>query len=117
MGLEQDEDAHNYLFNLPNEYCVDARRIGNNTRYMNHAGDNPKGDGSRKGKKATETRGPRPSVRARILTVDGDPRIGFYALSDILAAGKEVGKLSEDTSFWVNLIYLVLMRTCLEAVL
>lgn len=91
-GLEQDEEDRNYLFDLPNEYCVDALRIGNNTRYMNHAGDNPEDHKLRKSEKTKKKRGLQPNVRAKILSVDGDPRIAFYALKNVVE-GEEVCKL------------------------
>ena len=66
-----DEEEGAYLFELSEKMFVDAIRVGNLTRYMNHDD----------GKKM--------NVRAMIRNVDGDPRISFGARVDI-PAGTEV---------------------------
>ncbi|KIY73930.1 SET domain-containing protein [Cylindrobasidium torrendii FP15055 ss-10] len=63
--------GRNYLFQLNKEYTIDATFVGNEARYINHA----------PGRTA--------NCFARILLVNGEHRIGFWASRDI-KAGEEV---------------------------
>jgi hypothetical protein len=58
---------------LNSEWCIDAARFGNNTRFINHA--DSAADGL--------------NCEAKILLVNGEHRIKFIALRDI-AAGEEL---------------------------
>lgn len=73
---KEDGQSIAYFFDLPGNHCIDAIRQGNITRYINHKFDKQK-----------------PNVRVRIKTVNGDPRIAFYAKRDI-PPGTEVSLLS-----------------------
>ena len=62
-----------FLFDLNSEWCIDAARLGNKSRFINHA-DNEK-DGL--------------NCEAKIFLVNGEHRIKFVALRDI-AVGEEL---------------------------
>ena len=62
------QDNLEYLFGLANNYCLDALREGNLTRYMNHPDYKSQ-----------------LNVRAAVIRVDGDPRVAFIAKTDIPA--------------------------------
>lgn len=62
-----------FLFDLNSEWCIDAARLGNKTRFINHA-DNEK-DGL--------------NCEAKIFLVNGEHRIKFVALRDIVV-GEEL---------------------------
>lgn len=64
-GAVYDERDQTYLFDLSEDYAVDALRMGNKTRFINHS--------------------PTPNIAPRLLTVNGDIRIGFYANTNISA--------------------------------
>jgi len=68
-GKVYDRRASSYLFNLNDMQVVDAGRMGNRSRFVNH-------DDS-------------PNARTRIMTVRGDHHIGMYAAAPI-AAGEEI---------------------------
>lgn len=55
----------NYVFNLSKEYSVDAFRLGNESRYINHSES--------------------PNCYAKVLTVNCDKRIAFFAKRNINA--------------------------------
>lgn len=52
-----------YLFNLTSDLSVDSTRKGNKSRYANHSST--------------------PNIEPKMVHVNGDMRIGFYALHDI----------------------------------
>eukprot|EP00884_Botryococcus_braunii_P022780 jgi/Botrbrau1/9186/Bobra.0236s0016.2 len=62
-GKAYDRDNNSYLFNLNSALVIDARQRGNKIRYANHGED--------------------ANCRAEILMVDGDHRVGIYAVKDI----------------------------------
>lgn len=62
-----------FLFDLNSEWCIDAARLGNKTRFINHAEDPESGL----------------NCEAKILLVNGEHRIKFVALRDI-AVGEEL---------------------------
>ena len=68
-GKVYDRRASSYLFNLNDTQVVDAGRMGNRSRFVNH-------DDS-------------PNARTRIMTVRGDHHIGMYAAAPI-ATGEEI---------------------------
>lgn len=72
-GIIYDRRYLSFLFDLNSEWAVDGARLGNETRFINHA-DNEK-DGL--------------NCEARILLVHGEHRIKFIALRDI-AVGEEL---------------------------
>ena len=72
-GEVYDERNQTYLFDLSSDYAVDALVKGNKTRFMNHSRT--------------------PNVVPRILRVNGDFRIGFFANKNIKAQ-TEVSKRS-----------------------
>ena len=72
-GMVYDRKYLSFLFDLNNEWCIDAARLGNKTRFINHA-ELP-ADGL--------------NLEARILLVNGEHRIKFIALRDI-KAGEEL---------------------------
>jgi len=61
----------NYSFTLNSQYNIDGARVGNETRYINHANDD------------------RANAHVVLKLVCGDRRIGMYALRDI-KAGEEI---------------------------
>ena len=64
-GEVYDERNQTYLFDLSSDYAVDALRKGNKTRFINHSRT--------------------PNIAPRILSVNGDFRIGFFAKMNIPA--------------------------------
>jgi len=62
-GVVYDRQNMSYLFNLCSDFSVDATVKGNKTRYANHSDD--------------------PNIEPRLIRVNGDSRIGFYAVKDI----------------------------------
>lgn len=72
-GIIYDRKFLSFLFDLNKDYVIDAARLGNNTRFINHA-DNEK-DGL--------------NCEAKIILVNGEHRIKFVALRDI-AVGEEL---------------------------
>ncbi|PQE15092.1 polycomb group MEDEA protein [Rutstroemia sp. NJR-2017a BVV2] len=72
-GMIYDRKYLSFLFDLNKEWCVDAARLGNKTRFINHA--------------ETEKHGL--NCEAKILWVGGEHRIRFSATRDI-AVGEEL---------------------------
>ncbi|KAH8816363.1 hypothetical protein F5884DRAFT_219357 [Xylogone sp. PMI_703] len=72
-GIIYDRKYLSFLFDLNREWVIDAARLGNKTRFINHA-DNEK-DGL--------------NCEAKIMLVNGEHRIKFSALRDI-AVGEEL---------------------------
>eukprot|EP00934_Nitzschia_sp_Nitz4_P002524 Nitzschia sp. Nitz4//scaffold70_size99833//49162//52194//NITZ4_004596-RA/size99833-snap-gene-0.144-mRNA-1//-1//CDS//3329557138//2514//frame0 len=64
-GIECDAENKTYIFDLTTDYAIDALRQGNKTRYINHS-DNP-------------------NIVPKYIVVNGDVRIGFFALKTIPA--------------------------------
>jgi histone-lysine N-methyltransferase EZH2 len=64
-GEVYDQRNQTYLFDLSTDYAVDALRKGNKTRFINHSSN--------------------PNIAPRLLTVNGDFRIGFFAKTNIPA--------------------------------
>jgi hypothetical protein len=72
-GIIYDRKFASFLFDLNHEWTIDAARLGNKSRFINHA-DNDK-DGL--------------NCEAKIVLVNGEHRIKFLALRDI-KAGEEL---------------------------
>jgi hypothetical protein len=72
-GIIYDRKYLSFLFDLNSEWTIDAARLGNKTRFINHA-DSEK-DGL--------------NCEAKIVLVNGEHRIKFTALRDI-AVGEEL---------------------------
>jgi SET domain-containing protein len=60
-----DKEGSSYLFDLCEEYSIDATRMGNKTKFINFSDD--------------------PNCVSRVMLVRGDYRIGLYAKRDIQA--------------------------------
>ncbi len=72
-GKIYDDRNQTYIFDMSTDYAVDALQKGNKTRFINHS-DNP-------------------NIGPQMKIVNGDYRIGFFALKDI-PAQSEVCALS-----------------------
>lgn len=72
-GVIYDKVNRSYLFNLSSDLCVDGSRKGNKMRFMNHSD--------------------KPNCEVRMIFVNGDIRIAFFASCDI-DAQTEVSLLS-----------------------
>lgn len=59
---------NSYLFNVNQQWVLDARRRGNKLRFANHSA--------------------RPNCAARVLQVDGDHRVAIFAAENIRAGGE-----------------------------
>ena len=78
-GLVYDEKNQTYLFDLTSDCAIDALRKGNKTRFINHNVN--------------------PNLAPKILVVNGDFRIGFFAQKDIQAQA-EVSNVDKCTNFF-----------------
>jgi len=72
----------NYNFSTNETWIIDAARVGNNTRYANHAKE------------------PDSNCEARIRVVNGEHRIGFFATKRI-GVGEEI-LLDYGPEYWKN---------------
>uniref|UniRef100_A0A7S2JVJ5 Uncharacterized protein n=1 Tax=Leptocylindrus danicus TaxID=163516 RepID=A0A7S2JVJ5_9STRA len=63
-GLIYDKVNRSYLFNMTSDTVVDASRKGNKTKFANHSSD-------------------KPNCFTRMVTVNGDARVGLFAKEDI----------------------------------
>lgn len=64
-GRIYDKCNRSYLFNLTSDFVIDASRKGNKTRFVNHSS--------------------KPNCCTRLVSVNGDMRVGLYAKEDIEA--------------------------------
>lgn len=62
-GVVYDRQNMSYLFNLCSDFSIDATVRGNKTRYANHSDV--------------------PNIEPRLIRVNGDSRIGFFAVKDM----------------------------------
>ncbi|KAF6260524.1 enhancer of zeste 2 [Scenedesmus sp. NREL 46B-D3] len=68
-GKAYDRSNNSYLFGVNSAWVLDARDRGNNLRFANHRSQ--------------------PNCQTRVLMVDGDHRVGLFAVKDI-AEGEEL---------------------------
>lgn len=71
-GALYELKRHSFLFKLNDQYDIDATRMGNELRFVNSSDDEHP-----------------PNTYIKYLMVNGDHRIGLYALRD-LQAGEEL---------------------------
>ncbi|KAL0022368.1 hypothetical protein WJX77_004927 [Trebouxia sp. C0004] len=79
-GKAYDRDSNTYLFDLNDEWVIDAKHRGNKMRFANHSNE--------------------ANCRVQIIMVDGDHRVAIFAAKDIPAGtellydyGKKFGKV------------------------
>ena len=63
-GVIYDKAGLSYLFNINEDAVVDATRLGNNAKFINHGGDTA-------------------NLRPKAVFIDGDYRVGFFAKRNI----------------------------------
>jgi len=68
-GTIYDTKKHSYLFNLSKNYAIDATKMGNKSRFINHSSN--------------------PNCFPKLMKVSGDLRIGLFA-SRFIAPGEEL---------------------------
>ena len=73
-GTVYDQNGCSYLFNLNSDWAIDAQNVGNKLRFANHSHT--------------------PNITPKVLTVNGDNRLAFFACKDI--------KPGEELFFFYN---------------